>query len=89
MGDVLQGYDVVADLDVGDALADGLDDAGTLVPEDNGEGALGVLSGECVGIGMADARVVDLDADLVRSWWPDLDVLDGQVLAGFPRDCRL
>jgi hypothetical protein len=42
--------DVVAGLDVGDALADRLDVTGTLVPENDGEGTLGVLSGECVGI---------------------------------------
>jgi hypothetical protein len=47
---VLESDDIVANLYVCDALADGLDDTGTLVTEDNGERALGVLSGECVGI---------------------------------------
>lgn len=46
----VEGDDVVAGLHVGDALADGLDDAGALVAEDDGEGALGVLAGEGVGI---------------------------------------
>jgi hypothetical protein len=50
VGEVLEGYDVVADFDVFDALADGLDDSGALVPEHDGEGTLGVLAGECVGI---------------------------------------
>jgi len=59
------------------------------VPENDGKGAFGVLAGEGIGIGMADASVVDLDADLMRLWWCDLDVLDGQVLAGLPRNCRL
>ena len=40
----------VANLYVGDALADRFDDTGTLMSEDNREGALGVLAGECVGI---------------------------------------
>jgi hypothetical protein len=48
----VEGHDVVADLYVGDALADGLDDAGTLVSEDDGEGALGVLAREGVGVWM-------------------------------------
>lgn len=42
--------DVVAGLDVGDALADGLDDTGTLVSENDREGALGILAGEGVGV---------------------------------------
>lgn len=42
--------DVVAGLHVGDALADGLDDTGTLVSEDDGEGALGILAREGVGV---------------------------------------
>lgn len=46
----VQRDDVVADLHVGDALADGLDDTGALVSEDDGEGTLGVLAGERVGI---------------------------------------
>jgi hypothetical protein len=38
---------------------------------------------------MADTSVVDLDADLVGPGWCNLDVLDGEVLAGFPGDCGL
>lgn len=41
---------MVADRDVGDAFADGFDDAGALVAENNGEGALWVLAGEGVGV---------------------------------------
>ena len=41
---------MVAHLDVGHALADRLDDARALVSQDDGEGTLGVLAGECVGI---------------------------------------
>jgi hypothetical protein len=39
--------------------------------------------------GMADTGVVYLDADLVCLWWCDLDVFNGEVLAGFPGDCGL
>lgn len=35
---------------------------------------------------MADTGVVDLDTDLVGLGGSDLDVLDGQVLAGLPGD---
>ena len=44
----VKGNDVVADLYIGNALADGLDGTGTLVSEDNGEGTLWVLARECV-----------------------------------------
>jgi hypothetical protein len=47
---VLKSDNVVARLYICDTLADGLDDTGTLVTEHNGEGTLGVLSGQCVGI---------------------------------------
>lgn len=39
---------MVTGLHVGDALAHRLDDAGALVPQDDGERALGVLAGERV-----------------------------------------
>lgn len=41
---------MVAGLHVGDTLTDGLDDTGTLVSQDDGERALGVLAGQSVGI---------------------------------------
>ena len=47
---LLESDDVVAGLHVGNALTNRLDNAGTLVTEDNGEGALGVLAGKGVGI---------------------------------------
>lgn len=47
---LLQSDNGVANLYVGDAFADGLDDTSTLVPEDDGESALRVLSRQCVGI---------------------------------------
>jgi hypothetical protein len=34
--------------------------------------------------GMADARVVDLNAHLVRARWSNFDILNREVLAGFP-----
>jgi hypothetical protein len=62
-GGVLESDDVVANLYVCDALANGLNDTGTLVTKNNGESTLGVLSGECVGIwrvlvGRSQAAVV-------------------------------
>jgi len=41
---------MIADFDIGYSLADGLDDSGTFVAEDNGEGTFGVLAGEGVRI---------------------------------------
>jgi hypothetical protein len=45
---VLESHDVVSRLHVRDALANRLNDTSALVPENNGEGTLGVLSGERV-----------------------------------------
>lgn len=83
---VLERDDVVAGLAGGDAIADRLDEAGALVAEDDGKGTLGVLARQCVGIGVADARVVDLDADFVGAGRGDLDVFDGEVFGGLPGD---
>jgi len=77
---------VVAGLHVCDALTDRLDDTGALVTEDDGEGTLGILSGERVGIGMADTGVVDLNADLASLGGSNLNVLDAEVLACLPGD---
>jgi len=41
---------MVTRLDIGDALANGLDDPGSFVPEDDGEGTLWILAGQRVGI---------------------------------------
>jgi hypothetical protein len=49
-GNVLERNYVVAWLDVGDALAHALDDSAALMAKDYGEGALGVFSGQRVGI---------------------------------------
>lgn len=38
---------------------------------------------------MADTSVVDLDTDFVGFWWGDLDVLDGEIFAGFPSNGSL
>jgi hypothetical protein len=43
--DVLERDDVVARLYICNTLADGLDDTSTLVPENDGESTLGILSG--------------------------------------------
>ena len=52
---------MITRLDVGDTLSDGLDDTCALVPQNNGESSLGVLSGECVGICKAQlATVLDI-----------------------------
>jgi hypothetical protein len=45
---LLESDNVVARLHICDTLTNGLDDASTLVTQDNGESALRVLSGECI-----------------------------------------
>lgn len=80
---------MLARLHVCDSLANRLDNARALVSQDDGESTFGVLSREGVGIGVADAGVVDLDADLVGLGGSNLNVLDGEVLAGLPGDGSL
>ena len=80
---------MVAGLNIGDSLADGLDDTGALVTQDDGEGTLGILAGEGVGVGVAHAGVVDLYPDLMGLWRGDLDILDAELLAGLPGDSCL
>ena len=38
---------------------------------------------------MADTSVVDLDTNFMRLGWCDLDILNAEVLAGFPGNCCL
>ena len=47
---ILEGYNIVSNLDRRYALADGLDDASSFVSKNNRKGALGVLARECVRI---------------------------------------
>lgn len=61
---------MVARLDGGNALADGLDDSSAFVTEDNGEGTLGVFSTECVGIwyGVSTRDLKWLKNDMLPVW---------------------
>jgi hypothetical protein len=47
---VLKSNDIVTWLHGSDTLADGLNNTGSLVAEDDRESTFGILSGECVGI---------------------------------------
>lgn len=77
---------MVAHLDVVHILADGLDLAGALVAENDGENALGVLAGPAEAVGLADAGVEHLDTDLIGLGGVDGDGLDLGFLARAPRD---
>jgi hypothetical protein len=48
---------VIADLDVGDALADGLNNSTSLVPEDRREHALGVVTRKLKGDQSSDDKL--------------------------------
>lgn len=52
--------------------------------ENDGEGALGVLSRQCVGICVADTGVQNLDADFVRLGGCNLNILNRERLASAP-----
>jgi hypothetical protein len=47
---ILESYDVVARLDIGDALTNRLDNTSSLVSQDDGESTFRVLAGQGVGI---------------------------------------
>lgn len=67
---------VVANGNVGDELAAGNDDAGALVAADQGQlGVEGPVAHHGVEIGVADARVLDVDEDLIGT-----RLLDGDPL---------
>lgn len=83
-GDLLESNYVVARLHIGDTLADRLNHTGTLVTQDDGEGPLRVLARQGVCVCVANTCVVDLDTNFVGLGGSDLDVLDAQLLAGFP-----
>lgn len=82
----IESDNMVAGFDVGNALADRLDDTGALMAEDNGESTLGVLPGEGVGVGVANTSVVDLDTDFMGLRGFDFDGFDAERLAGLPGD---
>jgi hypothetical protein len=85
----VESNDIVTGLHGSDTLADGLNDTGSLVTEDDGESTFGILSGECVGIRVANTSVKDLDANLVGLGRSNLDVFHGEGLPGAPRNRRL
>ena len=58
---------MVARLHVGNTLTDGLNEAGTLVTEDNRESTLGVLAGQSVGIYIGRGMSVPQCSDMVRN----------------------
>jgi hypothetical protein len=87
--DVLQRNDMIANLNIRNTLTNRLDDTGALVSENDGESTLRVFSGECVGIGMANTSVINLNPHFMRPGRSNLDILDAEVLAGFPGNCCL
>ena len=66
---ILKCNDVITGLYVRDALADRFDNTSALVPEDNGEGALGVLSGERVCICLGQPLSENLDEGINVPVW--------------------
>ena len=70
---------MVAGSDSADGRADPFDDAGTLVPQDDGARSPGhLLDGE---IGVTDPRRDQADQDLVGPWIAQVDVLDHEPRA--------
>ncbi len=77
---------MIAGLERGHARADLAHDAGALMAEDRREQPFGIGARERVGVGVADARRLDLDQDLAGPRAVELDGLDRQRLAGLEGD---
>lgn len=60
----VQRHDVIADLDTGNTLADGLDDTRSFVAENAGENALRIMTAKGVQVRVAHGRSMYLDTDL-------------------------
>jgi hypothetical protein len=78
---------VIANFHALDVGADLFDDAAALVTEDRRKLALGIGARQCVRVGVAHACRDEPDQHLTFFWSRELDFLDTQRLAGFPRDC--
>jgi len=76
----------ITDLNVSNALTDGLNDTCTFVTKDAWEDTLRVVAHESVTIGVADTSVEDTDADLVCLRRVNTDLLNGERLIGSPAD---
>src|ERR1700737_788451 len=72
----VEGDDVIALLEAGDAGTDVDDDAGALMTEDGGKQPLGIGAGERVLVGVADARRLELDQHLAGARPVELHGLD-------------
>jgi hypothetical protein len=73
---------VIAHLDAGDALADGLDDAAALMAQDAGEDPFRIFAGQGEGIGVADAGSDDPHPHFTGFGRFDIDFNDLQRLVG-------
>lgn len=78
---------MIAGLDRRHAGADLANDARTFVPEDRGKDALAVEAVERVGIGVTDARRLDLDKDLAGLGAFQIELDDLKRLLCFKCDC--
>lgn len=82
----IEGNDVISRLNIGHTLTYRFDDASTFVTENDGEGSFGILSGKSVRVCVANAGMVNLDTDFMSLGGCDLDIFDGERLAGTPGD---
>ena len=73
--DLLECHYMIARLDRGDALTDGLDDAGSFMSEDDGKGSFGIFAGESVGVygGMAGVSLTSSPLLIHSSFWEGVE----------------
>ena len=77
---------MVTRLDVCYTLTHRFYDTGSLMAQDDGKSTLGILSGQCVSVRMADSCVVNFNSNFVGLGGSDLDILDAEGLASLPGD---
>jgi hypothetical protein len=87
--DALKSHNVVPGLYVCYTLANAFDDASTFMTEHYGESSFRIFSRQSIGIGVANACVVYLDADFVCARRLDFNVFNGEVFSCFPRNRSL
>jgi len=85
----VEGNDVIANLQSGDALTNALNDTSTLVSENDREDALGIVTVQSVGVSMADAAIQHANTDFASLRRSHLHLLNHQRSLGLPGDGSL
>ena len=79
---------MIADGDLGDTRANGIDDTGTFVPDDGGQ-VYRLVAVHGLPVGMAETAGGNADADLARSRIGDIHLFDDEFARRLVEYCGL